>query len=71
MNLNVFGPKKAIVNGVLSEWQFNKAGTKDTEKYDIYWNEAKSEFRLGDFNQLVDFLVRYSGKAELLDTLSK
>ena len=71
MNLNVFGPKKAIVNGALSDWQFDKPAVKDTEKYDSYWDEAKSEFKLGDFNQLVTFLITYSGKAELLDTLSK
>jgi hypothetical protein len=70
MNLNVFGPKKAIVNGTLADWQFTKP-EKDTEKFDSYWNEATSEFKLGDFNQLVHFLITYSGKAELLDTLKK
>jgi hypothetical protein len=71
MNLNIFGPKKAIVNGTLADWQFNKPDPKDTEKYESYWDESKSEFRLGNFNQLVDFLVSYSGKAELLDSLKK
>lgn len=71
MNLNVFGSKKAIINGTLSDWQFDKPDVKDTEKYDSYWDEAKSNFKLGDFNQLVHFLITYSGKAELLDTLKK
>jgi hypothetical protein len=71
MNLNVFGPKKAIVNGTIGDWQFNKDEIKDTEKYDSYWDEGKNEFKLGDFNQLVNFLITYSSKTELLDTLKK
>lgn len=71
MNLNVFGPKKAIVNGTLSDWAFDKTLLKDTEKFDTYWDEGKSELKLGDFNQLVNFLITYSGKAELIDALKK
>ena len=71
MNLNVFGPTKAIVNGTLEDWKFNKPDSKDTEKYDLYWDETKSNLKLGDFNELVNFLITYSGKAELIDTLKK
>ena len=71
MNLNVFGPKKAIVNGTLSDWTFDKTLLKDTEKFDTYWDEGKSVLKLGDFNQLVNFLITYSGKAELIDALKK
>lgn len=71
MNLNVFGPKKAIVNGTLSDWAFDKTTLKDTEKFDTYWDEAKGELKLGDFNELVNFLITYSGKAELIETLKK
>jgi len=71
MNLNVFGPKKAIINGTISDWTFDKAILKDTEKFDTYWDEGKAELKLGDFNQLVSFLITYSGKAELIDTLKK
>jgi len=71
MNLNVFGPKKAIVNGTLSDWTFNKPEAKEGEKYDFYWDEKKAEFKLGDFNQLVSFLISYSGKTELLEALKK
>lgn len=71
MNLNVFGPKKAIVNGTLSDWAFDKTTLKDTEKYDTYWDEAKGELKLGDFNELVNFLITYSGKAELIEALKK
>lgn len=71
MNLNVFGPKKAIVNGTLGDWVFDKTTLKDTEKFDTYWNEGKAELKLGDFNQLVNFLITYSGKAELIDMVKK
>jgi hypothetical protein len=71
LNLNIFGPKKAVVNGTLGEWQFNKADVAGTEKFETYWDEGKAEFKLGDFNQLVNFLITYSGKAELLDLMKK
>ena len=71
MNLNVFGPKKAIVNGTLGNWEFDKKLLKDTEKFDSYWDEGKAQLKLGDFNELVNFLITYSGKAELIDTLKK
>lgn len=71
MNLNVFGPKKAIVNGTLSDWAFDKTTLKDTEKFETYWDEAKGELKLGDFNELVNFLITYSGKAELIEALKK
>jgi hypothetical protein len=71
MNLNVFGPKKAIVNGTLGDWAFDKTTLKDTENFDTYWDEKKKELILGDFNQLVNFLITYSGKAELLDAIKK
>ena len=69
MNLNVFGPTKAIVNGTLGEWEFKKDDLKDNEKDKIglYWDETSKKFKLGDFNKLVSFLIAFSGKSELLD----
>lgn len=71
MNLSVFGPTKAIVNGVLEDWKFDKATIKDSETFDLYWDEAGKKLLLGDFNKLVDFLVTVSGQAELVDSLKK
>ena len=73
MNINVFGPTKAIVNGTLGEWEFKKDDLKDGEKdkVSLYWNESIKAFKLGDFNELVNFLITYSGKAELLEALKK
>lgn len=66
MNLNVFGPTKAIVNGTLYEWDFKKDGLKEHEKVDSYFDEKSNKFKLGDFAELVNFLITSSGKAELL-----
>ena len=72
MNLNVFGPKKAIINGNLGEWEFSKAEFKTTaEKFDHYWNEADCKLILGDFNSLVNFLITNSGKKEAIESIVK
>jgi len=71
MNLRVFGPTKAIVNGVMEDWKFDKTTIKDSEKFDSYWDEAGKKFLLGDFNKLVDFLITISGQAEPADPSKK
>jgi hypothetical protein len=71
MNLNVFGPKKAIINGNLGEWEYDSADLKTNEKSDSYWNDGKSEFTLGDFNELVNFFITNSGKKEAIESIVK
>lgn len=72
MNLNVFGPTKAIINGNLGEWEFSRADLKSpSEKFDHYWNEADKKLVLGDFNSLANFLIANSGKKEAIDTIVK
>lgn len=71
MNLNVFGPKKAIINGNLGEWEYVSMDLKPNEKADSYWDEADGKFKLGDFNELVNFLISNSGKKEAIDTIVK
>ena len=72
MNLNVFGPKKAIINGNLGEWEFSKTEFKTpTEKFDHYWNETDGKLILGDFNSLVSFLITNSGKKEAIESIVK
>lgn len=70
MNLNVFGPTKAIINGNLGEWEFTPH-LYPNEKSDTYWNDAKNEFMLGDFNQLVKFFIANSGKKETIESITK
>ncbi len=70
MNLNVFGPTRAILNSKPYEWAFDKGTLKDTEKFDSYFDEATSKLKLGNFADLVNFLVTTSGKSELV-TIAK
>lgn len=73
MNLNIFGPTKAIINGTLKAWEYNDAELKDTEKdkSSLYWDELHKKFKLGDFNNLVEFLISSSGKSELLEPIAR
>ncbi|WP_298117038.1 SIR2 family protein [Flavobacterium sp.] len=70
MNLNVFGPTKAIINGNLGEWEYT-ADLKPNEKSDSYWNDTDKKFTLGDFNELVNFFVTNSGKKEAIESIVK
>jgi hypothetical protein len=71
MNLSVFGPKKVIVNGILGEWEFSSADLKLNEKSEIYWDSGTNKFKLGDFNELVNFLIYNSGKKDAIETIIK
>jgi hypothetical protein len=71
MNLSVFGPKKAMVAGNLKNWEFIEPDAKDGEKYEYYWDKKTSALKLGDFNELVSFLVAYSGRTDLQAILKK
>lgn len=70
MNLNVFGPTKAIINGNLGEWEYTP-NLYPNEKSDSYWKDDTKEFVLGDFNQLVKFLIANSGKKETIESITK
>lgn len=71
MNLNVFGPTKAIINGNLGEWEFNASDLKPTEKSNAYWDNKANKFKLGDFNELVSFFIAHSGRKEAIEFLAK
>lgn len=72
MNLNVFGPTKAVINGNLGEWEFSKSDLKTpSENFAHYWNEKDKKFLLGDFNLLANFLITNSGKKEAIETIIK
>ena len=71
MNLNVFGPTKAIINGNIGEWEYLPSDLKPNEKADTYWNETESKFKLGDFNHFVNFLISNSGKKEAIESVVK
>lgn len=62
LNLTVFGPTKAIVNGVFGDWAFDPSMLRSKMKVEGFWSEKKNKFILGDFNHLVEFLVASSGR---------
>ncbi|SHH63833.1 SIR2 family protein [Flavobacterium defluvii] len=69
LNLNVFGPTKAIINGNLGEWEYIPTYLKPNENTDSYWNVTDNKFTLGDFNQLVNFFITNSGKKDILESV--
>lgn len=73
MNITVFGPKKAIINGNLGEWTFSDLDDfkKDKKQFDHFWNEADEKLLLGDFKALVNFLITNSGKKEAIESIIK
>lgn len=73
MNLNVFGPKKAIISGNLGEWEFPELAEfkKDKKQFDHFWNEADAKLTLGDFKSLANFLITNSGKKEAIESIIK
>jgi hypothetical protein len=66
MNLNAFGPTKALAGGALLKWEFHKdAVLKDGEIFDHYYDEAAQQLKLGHFAKLVEFLIAASARPEL------
>ena len=70
LNLTVFGPTKAIINGTLGAWECNKEDLKPNEKSDNYWDATNKKMTLGDFNQLINFLITNSGKKESIEAIA-
>ena len=70
LNLSVFGPTKAIINGQLGEWEFKKDDLKPGESSDSFWDEAKNTLLLGDFKKLVDFIILSSGKKDTIEVIA-
>ncbi len=71
LNLHAFGPTKAIINGEIGEWQFNKDAAKPNEVTTTFWDEDNSRLTLGDFNALVTFLAASSGRQDHEDLGAK
>jgi hypothetical protein len=61
LNLTVFGPTTAIVNGTYGEWKYDEE-TLYSKEQSGYWDESNKKLLLGDYRALVDFLVTNSGR---------
>lgn len=62
-NLTLISPKKGSIGGIVGEWQYNKKG----DLIDNFWNSKDKYLTLGDFKELVNFLIFCSGNKEIID----
>ncbi len=65
LNMSAFSPRKGIISGELREWKL-KANVEDNI-ISTYWESQTNSLKLGDFKNLVDFLVASSGKRQIID----
>lgn len=70
LNLTVFGPTKAIINGTIGEWEYCDGDLKENELSKGYWDGTNNQLTLGDYNQLVNFLVINSGKKDNIEEIA-
>jgi len=70
LNLSVYGPTKAIINGILGEWKYSKDKLKPNENSDIFWSDANSKLTIGDFNELVKFLIAISRNKVTIEAIT-
>lgn len=59
-NLTMLGPTKASISGTSGEWEI----TKEEELLNPFWEKEKKYLKLGDFKELVNFLILCSGMKE-------
>ncbi|MFZ7127530.1 MAG: SIR2 family NAD-dependent protein deacylase [Desulfobacterales bacterium] len=64
MNMNCFGPKTGIINGILGNWEVDSSALSSIGKVDSFYDTATSALTVGDFQKLVDFLIQTTGKNE-------
>lgn len=70
LNLTVFGPTKAIINGTLGEWEYKEDDLNQNDKSESYWDETNKFLKLGDFNHFINFLITNSGKKENIEEIA-
>jgi len=70
LNLTVFGPTKAIINGTLGEWEYKKDDLKQNERSESYWDDTNKNLTLGDFKHFTNFLITNSGKKENIEEIA-
>ncbi|MCK4824539.1 SIR2 family protein, partial [bacterium] len=67
LNCAAIGPKKAIIKGLLGEWRKSKSEAL----LDAFWDSEQEHLKLGDFRELVKFLLASSGKQEIIEAKIK
>lgn len=59
-NLTMLGPTKSSISGISGEWEISKM----EELLIPFWEKEKKYLKLGDFKELVNFLILCSGMKE-------
>jgi hypothetical protein len=65
LNMSAFSPKKGIISGELGYWQLDT--NVEENIISTFWESQTKSLKLGDFRDLVDFLVASSGKRQIID----
>lgn len=64
-NFTLIGPTNASISGVYGKWNLGKTG----ELLDPFWDAGKGQLKLGDYKELVDFLILSSGLKDRLEPI--
>jgi hypothetical protein len=67
LNFTAISPRKAIIRGFLGEWK--KA--KSDHLLDSFWDIGGNRLKIGDFKEMVKFLMAISGKQEKIEEIVK
>lgn len=67
LNLTAIGPRKAIIRGFLGEWK----KVKSDYLLDGFWDVGGNRLTIGDFKEMVKFLMAISGKQEKIEEVVK
>jgi hypothetical protein len=62
-NFTLIGPTKASISGIYGKWTLAKGG----ELIDPFWDKTDNKLKLGDFKELVNFLILSSGLKDKID----
>ncbi len=63
MNFSAFGPKTGIIKGFAGNWKKQKGSSL----FNAFWDTSSEKLTIGDFKELVTFLVVSSGKQEKIE----
>jgi hypothetical protein len=66
-NFTLIGPKKASISGISGDWSYKKGG----ELINPFWDIKNENLKLGDYKELVNFLIFSSGHKDRLDSQLK
>lgn len=69
LNLCVLGPSKVIANGSVFDWEYNIDG-EDNQGWEQYWDDNNGKMILGDFKNLISFLVDNSARKSIIEEIA-